>query len=62
MDSYKNIIEIYESDKASKKITTYVRNNLNMPLMKYLNLIYKHVYEKIKNFKDEPEEPLERPF
>lgn len=62
MDSYKNIIEIYESDKASKKITTYVRNNLNMPLMKYLNIIYKHVYEKIKNFKDEPEEPLELPF
>lgn len=60
--AYKNIIEIYESDKTSKKTTTYVRNNLNMPLMKYLNLIYKHVYEKIKNFKDEPEEPLEFPF
>lgn len=62
MDSYKSIIKIYESGKASKKTTTYTRNNLNIPFMEYLNLIYKHVYEKIKNFKDEPEEPLELPF
>lgn len=62
MDSYKSIIKIYESGKASKKTTTYTRNNLNMPLMEYLNLIYKHVYEKIKNFKDEPEKSLELPF
>lgn len=62
MDSYKNIIEIYEFGKASKKTTTYATNNLNMPLIEYLNLIYKCVYEKIKNFKDEPEEPLKLPF
>lgn len=58
---YKNFIEIYEYTKDLKKTTSYIRNNVNIPLMQYLNLIYK-AYEKIKNFKDEEEEHLKLPF